>query len=148
MTEQAILTLLDALADAGWRSPEEAFGEGHLCRVELDALAAYLADPAEWRATQAADDEADEAEPCGACGEPLDNPADPLRWNGTAVCRACFDAFLHRQAEQYTLQNDKPKPKPWKPEAPERKRQQVLLAGMDCLAGQGDLFPTDGEGAG
>jgi hypothetical protein len=44
----------------------------------------------------------------------------------------------------FALTNDKPKPKPWKAEAPPKRKQQVLFGGMNCLAGQEDLFPTDG----
>ena len=40
---------------------------------------------------------------------------------------------------------DEPRPKPWKPEAPTPGRQRVLFAGLDCLAGQRDLFDTDGQ---
>lgn len=47
--------------------------------------------------------------------------------------------------ERFALHNDKARPAPWKPEPPERKRQRVLLAGLDCLPGQRDLFGTDGE---
>lgn len=145
MTEHELLALLDALAEVGCTVEQGFHEEGQLTRAQYDELTAYLADADEWRAAQAADDET-ALEPCGACGEPLDNPADPLRWNGTAVCRACFDAFLHQQAERFELRNDRPMPKPWKPAPAVPKRQRMLLAGLDCLAGQGDLFATDGEG--
>lgn len=46
----------------------------------------------------------------------------------------------------FHLQND-----PIRPERPKFEttpaRQRVLLAGMDCLAGQRDLFDTDGPPA-
>ena len=37
-----------------------------------------------------------------------------------------------------------PRPKPARFENSE-ERQRMLLAGLDCLPGQGDLFQTDGE---
>ena len=46
--------------------------------------------------------------------------------------------------EQFTLRNDAPKPKPLAFENV-ATRQRVLLAGMDALPGQLDLFATDGE---
>jgi hypothetical protein len=45
----------------------------------------------------------------------------------------------------FKLQNDDPRPEPWKPEKREKPRQAVLFSGMDLLAGQMDLFQTDGE---
>lgn len=41
----------------------------------------------------------------------------------------------------FTLTNTSPRPRPWKGEEPERTRQTLLLAGMECLPGQQDLFP-------
>jgi hypothetical protein len=46
--------------------------------------------------------------------------------------------------QEFTLANDSSKPKPARFENSEG-RQRVLLAGLDCLPGQGDLFQTDGE---
>ncbi len=43
----------------------------------------------------------------------------------------------------FQLAKDRPKPKPMQFEN-NVARQRVLLAGMDCLAGQLDLFATDG----
>ena len=48
---------------------------------------------------------------------------------------------------EFVLSNAPPKPKPWRGGEPENTRQTVLIAGMDCLAGQQDLFETDGEAA-
>src|SRR5882762_5934519 len=45
---------------------------------------------------------------------------------------------------EFDLTNEPPKPKPWRPENVKAK-QRVLLAGLDCLEGQGNLFDTDGE---
>lgn len=49
--------------------------------------------------------------------------------------------------QSFTLQND-PAPQRTRQTqcfAPQPERQQVLFAGLDCLAGQMDLFATDGE---
>lgn len=46
--------------------------------------------------------------------------------------------------QEFTLANDPPKPKPVRFENSEG-RQRMLLAGLDCLPGQSDLFRTDGE---
>ena len=46
--------------------------------------------------------------------------------------------------EPFALANEMPKPKPTRFENSEG-RQRMLLAGLDCLPGQGDLFRTDGE---
>ena len=46
--------------------------------------------------------------------------------------------------EQFTLRTDEPKSKPLAFENVST-RQRVLLAGMDALPGQLDLFATDGE---
>lgn len=43
-----------------------------------------------------------------------------------------------------------PRPEPKKPAKfapPEKTRQRMLLSGLDCLPGQLDLFPTDGQPA-
>lgn len=43
------------------------------------------------------------------------------------------------------LRNDPPpKPQPWRPDPAEKCRQKVLFAGLDCNAGQSDMFCTDG----
>ena len=44
---------------------------------------------------------------------------------------------------EFILANDKPRPKPAKWQNSDA-RQRVLFAGLDCLPGQQDLFPTDG----
>jgi len=49
---------------------------------------------------------------------------------------------------EFVLANDAPRPKPWRGSEPENTRQTVLLSGMDCQAGQMDLFETDGEAIG
>lgn len=49
---------------------------------------------------------------------------------------------------QFTLENRQVKPKPRPLEAPPAGRQKVLFSGLDCLPGQLDLFPTDGEESG
>ena len=46
--------------------------------------------------------------------------------------------------ELFALANEAPRPKPARFENSEG-RQRMLLAGLDCLPGQGDLFHTDGE---
>lgn len=46
--------------------------------------------------------------------------------------------------EPFALRNDAPRPKPLEFEAIQG-RQQNLFAGLDCLPGTQDLFPTDGE---
>ena len=48
---------------------------------------------------------------------------------------------------EFVLSNAPPKPKPWRGGEPENTRQAVLVAGMDCVAGQHDLFETDGNAA-
>lgn len=47
----------------------------------------------------------------------------------------------------FTLDNTPAEPKrgDWKPC---KDRQKVLFSGMDCLPGQLDLFPTDGDADG
>lgn len=47
-------------------------------------------------------------------------------------------------SDNFTLQNDPPKESRWQPPPTEKVRQTVLFSGLDCLAGQADLFPTDG----
>jgi hypothetical protein len=48
--------------------------------------------------------------------------------------------------ERFELNNQPEPPPRWQGEAPAPKcRQKVLFSGMDCLPGQMDLFPTDGE---
>jgi hypothetical protein len=49
---------------------------------------------------------------------------------------------------EFVLSNAPPMPKPWRGGEPENTRQTALVAGMDCVAGQQDLFETDGEAAG
>lgn len=44
-------------------------------------------------------------------------------------------------ADQFTLTNDPPRPTFWKAPAPEKKKQRSLFSGLNCLAGQEDLFP-------
>jgi hypothetical protein len=46
--------------------------------------------------------------------------------------------------ERFTLANEAPRPKPQQFEN-KGARQMALLAGLDCLPGQRDLFQTDGE---
>ena len=48
---------------------------------------------------------------------------------------------------EFVLRNAPPKPKPWRGGEPENTRQTVLIAGIGCLAGQQDLFVTDGNAA-
>ncbi len=52
---------------------------------------------------------------------------------------------MEATAETFVLRNDEPKHTPWAGDKPERRRQGVLFSGMNCLAGQQDLFSTDGE---
>ncbi len=49
--------------------------------------------------------------------------------------------------EPFRLQTDATPPKPRRSQPSESKpaRQRVLFSGLDCLAGQRDLFTTDGE---
>ena len=47
--------------------------------------------------------------------------------------------------DSFALTNDMAKPSPVSDVPPEPTRQTVLFAGLDCLPGQQDLFPTDGE---
>jgi len=42
------------------------------------------------------------------------------------------------------LQDDSPPHESWRGEEPEPTKQGVLFAGLNCLAGQLDLFETDG----
>jgi len=48
------------------------------------------------------------------------------------------------EGERFTLANDPPRLKPLRFENRE-ERQRMLLAGLDCLPGQDNLFRTDGE---
>ena len=57
---------------------------------------------------------------------------------GKGLRRACIEN------PRFSLANDPPRPKPTRFENREA-RQRMLLAGLDCLPGQGDLFHTDGE---
>ena len=52
--------------------------------------------------------------------------------------------LLEEVQERFELRNDPPRRKPAEFENGEG-RQQMLLAGLDCLPGQSDLFRTDGE---
>ena len=45
---------------------------------------------------------------------------------------------------EFVLRNAPPRSKPWRGGEPENTRQTLLIAGMDCLAGQQNLFETDG----
>jgi hypothetical protein len=60
---------------------------------------------------------------------------------------------IRRRAEEegdcaeFVLGNTAPKPKPWRGSEPENTRQTLLIAGIGCLAGQQDLFETDGNAA-
>ena len=47
--------------------------------------------------------------------------------------------------EPFRLTNDPPQPEGEVFDLPPKQRQGVLFAGLDCLAGQQDLFDTDGE---
>jgi len=46
--------------------------------------------------------------------------------------------------DHFNLANDRPKLRPDRFENT-RAQQRVLISGLDCLSGQQDLFPTDGE---
>jgi len=48
---------------------------------------------------------------------------------------------------EFALHNSPATKKPWRGSVPEHTRQTLLIAGMDCLTGQQDLFETDGETA-
>jgi hypothetical protein len=74
-----------------------------------------------------------------------------LAWafNQGHINRLEFDELIEfvagdNDVSEFHLTNEPPKPKPWRPENV-KATQRVLLAGMDCLSGQGDLFATDGE---
>ena len=45
---------------------------------------------------------------------------------------------------EFALTNEPPCPKPARFESNGKTRQKRLFAGLDCLPGQLDLFPTDG----
>jgi len=47
--------------------------------------------------------------------------------------------------EKFTLRNDPPEPKRAPIESSGKRRQRMLFSGLDCLPGQMDLFPTDGQ---
>jgi hypothetical protein len=89
---------------------------------------------------------------CACCGQRLYRaivlgdpvPWAPKRWEGKPVCKVCFSALERQQAAEFTLANT---PAPHRPMqfANDECRQRSLLAGLDCLPGQGDLFATDGE---
>ena len=55
------------------------------------------------------------------------------------------DQLAPGEGERFTLANDPPQLKPARFENGE-ERQRMLLAGLDCLPGQANLFQTDGEG--
>jgi len=46
--------------------------------------------------------------------------------------------------DTFTLANPPPRRAPLRLD-PDDRRQRGLFAGLDCLAGQGDLFETDGS---
>jgi hypothetical protein len=48
------------------------------------------------------------------------------------------------EEERFTLANPAPPPPARRGPEPERTRQTVLFAGLDCLPGQQNLFATDG----
>jgi hypothetical protein len=48
---------------------------------------------------------------------------------------------------EFTLHNSPATEKPWRGAVPGHTRQTLLIAGVDCLPGQQDLFETDGEAA-
>ena len=50
-----------------------------------------------------------------------------------------------REPEPFTLANPEPKPVFWKAPKQPKPRQTVLFAGMNLIAGQNDLFETDGR---
>ena len=54
------------------------------------------------------------------------------------------DQLAPGEGERFTLANDPPGLRPTRFENGE-ERQRMLLAGLDCLPGQADLFQTDGE---
>jgi len=45
--------------------------------------------------------------------------------------------------EGFRLQPPPPEHRPWKPVPQPKQKQKSLLPGMDCLAGQQDLFPNN-----
>ena len=61
-------------------------------------------------------------------------------------CDTCGTAlvlgYCPRCKEAFALTNPPPKPEKWRGEVSPKCRQTVLLTGMDCLAGQTDLFQT------
>ncbi len=64
------------------------------------------------------------------------------------MSRLVISPSLEEQEAEARWQLEQPKLKPWRGREPERTRQTMLLLGLDCLAGQQDLFQTDGEAAG
>jgi len=48
---------------------------------------------------------------------------------------------------EFALHNSPATKTSWRASLPENTRQTLLIAGMDCLTGQQDLFETDGETA-
>ena len=48
-------------------------------------------------------------------------------------------------SNQFALNNEPPRSTPPRFESNSKTRQRVLFAGMNCLPGQLDLFPTDGD---
>ena len=67
---------------------------------------------------------------CARCGS--------KRRRAPGPCSACAES-------DFQLTNTPPKRKPWRGKEPENTRQSLLLAGLDCLPGQQDLFSTDGQ---
>lgn len=64
------------------------------------------------------------------------NPADHLQ-DGLPCCGECL-----KPPERFTIQNPPPKPAAESLFEPKGKaKQRVLLAGLNCLPGQEDLFP-------
>jgi hypothetical protein len=55
--------------------------------------------------------------------------------------------LIAENGDDFALHNSPATKRPWRGIATERTRQAVLLSGMDCLAGQQDLFKADGEAA-
>ncbi len=84
-------------------------------------------------------------------GEPSDDVAEwTMREFGELADAERFaeDVYSnHADADAFTLANSPPPHKPWRGGQPKNTRQSMLLCGMDCRAGQRDLFETDGEAA-
>ncbi len=47
--------------------------------------------------------------------------------------------------DTFALSNNPAPKKPCHAQPSDKMRQKVLFAGLDCLSGQMDLFPTDGQ---